>query len=64
MLCFVDSLGEMDEGLMWTQQPASEKADMQIPCPAPLLLNLFQLVLMNHVHLQLIFLHLQFPFVV
>jgi hypothetical protein len=63
MLCLVDSVGEMDEGLMWMQQPAKEKADMQIPCHAPLLLIIFQLVQMHHLHLQLIFLHLQFPFV-
>jgi hypothetical protein len=64
MLCFVDSVGEMDEGLMWMQQPASEKADMQIPCHAPLLLNPFQLLQMHHLHLKLIFFHQQFPFVV
>jgi hypothetical protein len=45
----------MDEGFMWMQQPASEKTDMQIPCLAPLLLILFQLVQMNHLHFQLIF---------
>jgi hypothetical protein len=64
MLCFVDSVGEVGEGLMWMQQPASEKSDMQIPCHAPLLLNLFQLVQMNHLHLQMISLHLQFHLVV